>query len=234
MVPSWLDSAGHFSPVFHAFVIRAVTKDWLGWTVSPGGGLDGGWLFHSHVQLAPCGLAGLLLSTVLRVVRLLTWWLTYSRASVPRDQGRKAASFLPHSLGYTGPDQMEWRGYSIRACIPESMATEGSSLESSYHSQIGSTKQGLREKRKTMWRSYPEQRQFSWPFRLRILPSSLVGQSWKLQLKSINSICSCTYLCLRYWIQFSFHIMSSVTVNKSFSLCTQSSKLKNYLRYGYT
>lgn len=91
-----------------------------------------------------------------------------------------------------------------------------SSLESSYHSQIGSTKQGLREKRKTMWRSYPEQRQFSWPFRLRVLPSSLVGQNWKLQLKSINSICSCMYLGLSYWIQFSFHIMSSVTVNKSF------------------
>lgn len=33
----------------------------------------------------------------------------------------EAVSFLPHSYGNTGPDQIEYRGYFLKARIPEGM-----------------------------------------------------------------------------------------------------------------
>ena len=167
-----------------------MTKGWLGWTHV--------WLFHSHAQSLgwsswnSCTWQAGLLSTVLRVVRLLTWWLGYPRTTVPRDRGG-SCTFLPYSRGYTGPDYRDCRGHPLRACIPGGRATAGSSLEISCHSQIGSAKQGLRVQRKTSG-SPSQNRRFSWPFRLRVLPSSLMEHNWKFLLKSTHSICSCIYV----------------------------------------
>lgn len=167
-----------------------MTKDWLGWTHV--------WLFHPQAQSLgwssynSCIRQAGLLSTVLRVVRLLSWWLGYPRTTAPRDQGGSGpVSGLLSWLHR--PDQRDCRGHSLRACTPGGRATAGSSLESSCHSQIGSAKQGLRVKRKTS-ASPSQNRWFSWPFRLRALPSSLMEHNWKFLLKSTHSICSCIYV----------------------------------------